>query len=58
VEPVYFTVVTEVVVSLTGDAVSKGQGKLGSSDRRDWQAILPQSDGGWGVGLDIVAGWS
>lgn len=36
----------------------RGQGKLGSSDRRDWQAILPQSDRGWGVGLDMVTGWS
>ena len=53
--------VTEVVVSLTGEwrlARGTNKGKLGSSDRRDWQAILPQSDGGWGVGLDIVTGWS
>ena len=47
-----FTVVTEAVVSLTKDGGrprEQTREKLESSDRRDWQAILPQSDGGWGV---------
>jgi hypothetical protein len=59
VEPGYFTVVAKVVVSLTGNAVSNGNKEnlevaIGAIGKR----ILPQSDGGWDVGLDIVTGWS